>query len=265
LPPGYYFAVIAVGNLLGPLVLGRLFDTIGRKPMIAGTYILSGLLLLGTAYLFDQGALTATTMTICWCVVLFFASAGASAAYLTVSEVFPMETRALAIAFFYAIGTAAGGITGPLLFSKLMSTGKVPDTALAFAIGASLMILAGLVEIILGVRAERRAWKKRPAADCARSRRPAGRATDGALTSEGETSDGRCRGCRRSRALRDRHPAGRGPDRHPRGRRASRPRHPGAASRCCRARSASICSATRPARSLSFRRVQVTSSRRAGT
>ena len=95
-------------------------------------------------------------MTACWCVVLFFASAGASAAYLTVSEVFPMETRALAIAFFYAIGTAAGGITGPLLFSKLVSTGKVPDTALAFVIGAALMILAGLVEIILGVRAERR-------------------------------------------------------------------------------------------------------------
>jgi MFS family permease len=92
-------------------------------------HILSGLLLLGTAYLFDQGSLTAPTMTICWSVVLFFASAGASAAYLTVSEVFPMETRALAIAFFYAIGTAAGGITGPLLFSKLVSTGKVPDTA----------------------------------------------------------------------------------------------------------------------------------------
>jgi MFS family permease len=154
--PGYYFAVIAVGNLFGPLVLGRLFDTIGRKPMIAGTYIVSGLLLLGTAYLFGQGSLTATTMTICWFVVLFFASAGASAAYLTVSEVFPIETRALAIAFFYAIGTAAGGITGPLLFSRLVSTGKVPDTVLAFVIGASLMILAGLVEIVLGVRAERR-------------------------------------------------------------------------------------------------------------
>jgi MFS family permease len=124
--------------------------------MIAGTYIVSGLLLLGTAYLFGQGSLTATTMTICWFVVLFFASAGASAAYLTVSEVFPIETRALAIAFFYAIGTAAGGITGPLLFSKLASTGKVPDTVLAFVIGASLMILAGLVEIVLGVRAERR-------------------------------------------------------------------------------------------------------------
>ena len=153
--PGYYFAFIAVGNLLGPLVLAKLFDTIGRKPMIAGTYILSGLLLLGTAYLFDQGSLNATTMTACWCAVLFFASAGASSAYLTVSEVFPMETRALAIAFFYAIGTAAGGITGPLLFSALVSTGQVSDTVLAFSIGASLMILAGLVEIVLGVRAER--------------------------------------------------------------------------------------------------------------
>jgi MFS family permease len=153
--PGYYFAFIAVGNLLGPLLLARLFDTVGRKPMIAGTYILSGLLLLGTAYLFDQGSLNATTMTACWCAVLFFASAGASSAYLTVSEVFPMETRALAIAFFYAIGTAAGGITGPLLFSALVSTGQVSDTVLAFSIGASLMILAGLVEIVLGVRAER--------------------------------------------------------------------------------------------------------------
>ncbi len=154
--PGYYFAVIAVGNLFGPLLLAPLFDSLGRKPMIAGTYILSGALLFGTAWLFDAGALNATTMTACWCVVLFFASAGASSAYLTVSEVFPMETRALAIAFFYAIGTAAGGITGPLLFSSLVSTGKVSDTVVAFAIGASLMVLAGLVEVFLGVKAERK-------------------------------------------------------------------------------------------------------------
>jgi MFS family permease len=158
--PGYYFAVIAVGNLLGPLLLGRLFDTIGRKPMIAGTYLASGLLLLGTAYLFDRGWLTATTMTACWCAVLFFASAGASSAYLTVSEIFPMETRALAIAFFYAIGTGAGGIAGPLLFSSLVSTGKVPDTVLAFSIGATLMILAGIVEIFLGVKAERQSLEE---------------------------------------------------------------------------------------------------------
>ena len=153
--PGYYFAVIAVGNLFGPLLLGRLFDTVGRKPMIAGTYILSGLLLFGTAYLFHAGSLNATTMTACWVAVLFFASAGASSAYLTVSEVFPMETRALAIAFFYAVGTAAGGISGPLLFSALVGTGRVSDTVLAFSIGASLMILAGLVELFLGVKAER--------------------------------------------------------------------------------------------------------------
>jgi MFS family permease len=110
---GYYFAVIAVGNLFGPLILGPLFDTLSRKPMIAGTYILSGSLPLLTAFLFHQGMLNATTMTACWCSVLFFASAGANSAYLTVSEVFPMETRALAIAFFRAIGAAAGGITCP--------------------------------------------------------------------------------------------------------------------------------------------------------
>ncbi len=154
--PGYYFAVIAVGNLVGALVLARFFDSIGRKPMIAGTYIISGVLLLGTAYLFDKGVLTAATMTACWVVVLFFASAGASAAYLTVSEVFPMETRALAIAFFYAIGTAVGGITGPLLFSKLVGSGKVSQTVLAFSIGATLMILGGIAEIFLGVKAERK-------------------------------------------------------------------------------------------------------------
>jgi MFS family permease len=154
--PGYYFAVIAVGNLLGPLLLGRLFDVVGRKPMIAGTYLLSGGLLLLTAYLFHLGVLSAVTMTACWSVVLFFASAGASAAYLTVSEVFPVETRAMAIAFFYAIGTAAGGITGPLLFSSLVSSGKVSRTVLAFTIGALLMIAAGLVEVFLGVKAERR-------------------------------------------------------------------------------------------------------------
>ena len=154
--PGYYFAVIAVGNLAGALFLARLFDSIGRKQMIAGTYILSGALLFGTAYLFHAGSLNATTMTACWCAVLFFASAGASSAYLTVSEVFPMETRALAIAFFYAIGTAAGGISGPLLFSHLVATGKVSDTVLAFSIGATLMILGGLAEIFLGVKAERK-------------------------------------------------------------------------------------------------------------
>ncbi|WP_425246613.1 MFS transporter [Streptomyces sp. NEAU-NA10] len=153
---GYYFAVIAVGNFCGPLLLGKLFDTVGRRVMISSTYLLSGLLLFGTAWLFDRGSLSASTLTACWCAVLFFASAGASSAYLTVSEVFPMETRAMSIAFFYALGTAAGGISGPLLFADLTGTGKVGDTVLAFEIGAALMCAAGLVAALLAVRAERR-------------------------------------------------------------------------------------------------------------
>ncbi|MFJ5639305.1 MFS transporter [Streptomyces sp. NPDC093223] len=153
---GYYFVVIAVGNFLGPLLLGKLFDTVGRRVMISSTYLLSGLLLFGTAWLFDRGVLTAGTLTACWCAVLFFASAGASSAYLTVSEIFPMETRAMSIAFFYALGTAAGGISGPLLFADLTGTGKVSDTVLAFEIGAGLMCAAGLVAAFCAVNAERR-------------------------------------------------------------------------------------------------------------
>ncbi|MEU8776943.1 MFS transporter [Streptomyces sp. NPDC048606] len=157
---GYYFAVIAFGNLLGPLLLGRLFDTLGRRPMIAGTYVVSGLLLFATAWLFDAGVLNAVTMTACWCVVLFFASAGASSAYLTVSEIFPMETRAMAIAFFYAIGTAAGGISGPLIFAELTSSGVVGDTVLAFCIGAALMVAAGIVAFFYAVAAEGRSLEQ---------------------------------------------------------------------------------------------------------
>ncbi|MEU6890506.1 MFS transporter [Streptomyces sp. NPDC046557] len=157
---GYYFAVIAFGNFLGPLLLGKFFDTAGRRPMIAGTYILSGLLLFGTAWLFGAGRLSAVTMTACWCVVLFFASAGASSAYLTVSEIFPMETRAMAIAFFYAVGTAAGGISGPLLFAKLTSSGVVSDAVIAFCVGASLMVAAGVVAVFFAVAAEGRSLEQ---------------------------------------------------------------------------------------------------------
>jgi MFS family permease len=152
---GYYYVAIAVGNLLGPLLLAPLFDSVGRKPLIAGTYIVSGVLLFGTAWLFHAGALNAVGMTACWCAVLFFASAGASSAYLTVSEIFPMETRALAIALFYALGTAAGGIAGPLIFAKLVGTGHVGDTVVAFCIGAAVMIAGGIVEAVLGIKAER--------------------------------------------------------------------------------------------------------------
>jgi MFS family permease len=124
--------------------------------MIAGTYILSGILLLITGYLFKQGDLSATTLTLGWCVVFFFASAGVSAAYLTVSEVFPMETRALAIAIFYAVGTGIGGIIGPQLFGPLVAKSSRGPVFGALALGAGLMIMGGIVEIMFGVKAERR-------------------------------------------------------------------------------------------------------------
>jgi MFS family permease len=146
---------IAIGNFLGPLLLGRLFDSIGRRFMITLSYVGSGVLLIGTALLFSAGALDAVWLTVCWMVVFFFASAGASAAYLTVSEIFPMETRAMAIAFFYAVGTAAGGIVGPILFGQLIG-GGVQAVAFGYYIGAGLMIAAGLVELFLGVDAERK-------------------------------------------------------------------------------------------------------------
>ncbi len=152
----YYLAVFAVGNLFGPLVLGRLFDTVGRKPMISGTYVLSGALLIVTAFLFKGHHLTATSLTLALTIIFFFASAGVSAAYLTVSEIFPMETRALCISVFYAVGTALGGITGPLLFSSLVKSGSYGETALAFIIGAVMMVIGGLVELVYGIKAEGR-------------------------------------------------------------------------------------------------------------
>jgi MFS family permease/CBS domain-containing protein len=148
---GWYILPFALGNFTGPLLLGRWFDTLGRKPMIAGTYIISGVLLLGTGILFQQGQLNAFTQTFAWCVIFFFASAGASAAYLTVSEVFPMETRAMAIAFFYAFGTALGGISGPAIFGGLIQSGRPSALFVGFALGAVLMIGAGLIELIFGV------------------------------------------------------------------------------------------------------------------
>jgi len=150
---GYYIIPFAIGNFLGPLVLGRLFDSVGRKPMIAGTYIVSGVLLIVTAFLFRAGVWSAETQTAAWCVIFFFASAGASSAYLTVSEIFPMETRALAIAFFYAVGTAAGGITGPLLFGKLVASEDAGQVFWGYMLGAALMIAGGIVQAVIGVEA----------------------------------------------------------------------------------------------------------------
>jgi MFS family permease len=153
---GLYLLPFAVGNFFGPLLLGRFFDSWGRKPMISLTYILSGVLLVITGWLFEQGTLNATTQTIAWCVIFFFASAGASAAYLTVSEIFPMETRAMAIAFFYAFGTLVGGFGGPLVFGALIGSGKASNVFIGYLVGAALMIVAGLVQLTMGVEAARR-------------------------------------------------------------------------------------------------------------
>ncbi|OLC68514.1 MAG: MFS transporter [Betaproteobacteria bacterium 13_1_40CM_4_64_4] len=154
---GVYLVPFALSNFFGPLLLGRLFDTWGRKPMIALTYALSGLLLGGTALLFVHGALTAATQTLAWTVVFFFASAAASSAYLTVSESFPLEVRALAIALFYALGTALGGIGAPWLFGSLIGTGDPQAIGWGYAAGAALMLFAAAAELWLGVVAERRA------------------------------------------------------------------------------------------------------------
>ncbi|GAB3213233.1 MFS transporter [Marinactinospora thermotolerans] len=151
-----FIVPLALGNFLGPVLLGPLFDTLGRRPMIAATYIGSGLLLIGTGALFQAEVLTATTLTLCWCAVFFVASAGASSAYLTVSEIFPMETRPQAIALFYAIGTALGGILGPGLFGALVASGDIGQVTFGYYLGAGLMILGGLVELFLGVEAARR-------------------------------------------------------------------------------------------------------------
>ena len=153
---GYYIAVFALSNFVGALALSPLFDRIGRVQMITGTYVISGVLLAVAGFVL--GDLTAVSLTVFGAVIFFFASAGASAAYLTASEVFPMETRALCIAFFYAIGTAVGGITGPLLFGKLIDNASadkdITAIAIGYFVGAGLMIAGGIVAAFLGVRAE---------------------------------------------------------------------------------------------------------------
>ena len=150
-----YLALFAVSNFMGPLLLGRLFDTVGRKPMIAGTYIGSALVLAVLTILFVGDSLGKWGFMAFLLATFFLASAGASAAYLTVSEIFPMETRALAIAFFYAVGTAIGGITGPYLFGRMIESGEESQVAIAFFLGAGVMALGGVVELFFGVKAEK--------------------------------------------------------------------------------------------------------------
>jgi MFS family permease len=152
-----YIIPLAIGNLIGPWLLGRYFDTVGRRSMIAGSYLIAGALLVATGLLFRAHALDATTVTLCWGVIFFFASSGASAAYLTASEIFPMETRAVAIAFIYAIGTLAGGVAAPYLFGLLIQTGSIDNVFFGYVVGAILMIAGGVMEIVLGVDAEGKA------------------------------------------------------------------------------------------------------------
>ncbi|WP_306225180.1 MFS transporter [Bosea beijingensis] len=152
---GWFILPFAAGNFLGPLLIGRLFDTLGRRTMIAATYALSGLLLTGTGYLFWKDWLTASQLTLCWSVVFFFASAAASSAYLTVSETFPVEMRALAIAMFYAVGTGAGGIAGPWLFGILIDTGSRGSVFGGYLLGAFLMLAAAVIAARFAIRAER--------------------------------------------------------------------------------------------------------------
>jgi MFS family permease len=153
---GWYILPFAAGNVLGPIVLGRFFDTWGRRPMLALTYAVSGVLLALSGYLFAAGVLSAATQTLAWTVVFFFASAAASAAYLTAGETFPLEIRALAIAFFYAVGTGVGGVIGPWLFGVLIDTGSRASVFGGYLLGAALMLSAAFIAGRWGIAAERR-------------------------------------------------------------------------------------------------------------
>jgi MFS family permease len=152
---GWYILPFAAGNFLGPLLLGRLFDTLGRRAMITFTYGISGVLLAASGYLFSIGALSAQTQTIAWMVIFFFASPAASSAYLTVSETFPLEVRALAIALFYAVGTGIGGVAGPALFGALIDTGSRNSVFAGYLLGSGLMIGAAVIAWRYCVAAER--------------------------------------------------------------------------------------------------------------
>ncbi len=153
---GLFMLPFALGNFLGPLLLGRLFDTIGRRPMIVGTYALAGILLVVNGYLFADDQLDATTQTAMWMAIFFFASAAASAAYLTVGESFPLEVRAIAIALFYAFGTAVGGVAGPVVFGHLIDSSTKTDLQYGYWLGGGLMLIAAITAAFLAHNAERR-------------------------------------------------------------------------------------------------------------
>jgi MFS family permease len=154
---GWFLLPFAAGNFLGPLILGRLFDTLGRRLMITLTYALSGILMALTGWLFVLGVLDAVQQTLAWTAIFFVASAAASSAYLTVGESFPLEMRAIAIALFYAFGTGVGGVAGPALFGALIDTGERVSILWGYLLGGGLMVIAAVVAAFLAVPAERRA------------------------------------------------------------------------------------------------------------
>ncbi len=154
---GLFMLPFAAGNFLGPLLLGKLFDTLGRRTMITATYALSGIMMAITGWLFSIGVLDAVQQTAAWTIIFFVASAAASSAYLTVGESFPLEVRAVAIAVFYAFGTAVGGVAAPALFGALIDTGSRVSIFYGYLLGGLLMIIAGGTEAVLGVSAEGRA------------------------------------------------------------------------------------------------------------
>ena len=149
------------------VVAGAVLDTVGRREMISSTYAISAVLLTITGWAFAHGLLSASSQTLLWTIIFFFASAAASAAYLTVSEIFPLEIRALAIAFFFSLGTAAGGIAAPWLFGVLIGSGSREKVFYGYLLAGALMLAAAAIEVGIGVKAERSAWKSWPA----RSRR----------------------------------------------------------------------------------------------
>jgi MFS family permease len=157
---GLYLLPFAIGNFLGVLVLGSFFDTVGRRQMIAATYTASALLLAITGWLFAEGALSVVGQTALWTLIFFIASPAASSAYLTVSEIFPLETRALAIAIFYSLGTGAGGIVAPWLFGTLIGTGSAWNVGYGYLFAALLMLAAAVIEIVFGIAAERQPLEK---------------------------------------------------------------------------------------------------------
>jgi MFS family permease len=157
---GLYLLPFALGNFLGPVALGHFFDTLGRRQMITATFATAGLLLMATGWLFVRGDLTATTQTILWSVIFFFASPAASSAYLTVSEIFPLEMRALAIAVFYSAGTAVGGVVAPWFFGRLIDSNSRAELFWGYLVAAALMLAAAVIEATLGVAAERTSLEK---------------------------------------------------------------------------------------------------------